>query len=127
MLFSTLDLIQFDLGRGLLTLATMSVALIAAITVHEFSHALAASTLGDQTARRLGRLSLHPLAHLDPVGTTLIFVAGFGWGKPVPVNPMYLRIGGRQGMSLVKYETQNRSYSFCQPVRRAAQGIPSTP
>jgi len=101
LLFATLDLILTDPVLGLVTLATMSVALIAAITFHEFSHALAASTLGDHTARRQGRLSLHPLAHLDPVGTALIFFAGFGWGKPVPVNPMYLRIGGRRGMALV--------------------------
>lgn len=101
MLFSTLDLIQRDPVLGLLTLATMSISLIAAITVHEFSHALAASTLGDDTARRQGRLSLHPLAHLDPVGTALIFFAGFGWGKPVPVNSMYLRIRGNRGMALV--------------------------
>ena len=101
MLLATLDLIQTNPVLGLLTLATMSVALIAAITVHEFSHALAATTIGDHTARRQGRLSLHPLAHLDPVGTALIFFAGFGWGKPVPVNPMYLRVGAGRGMALV--------------------------
>ena len=101
MLLATVDLIQRAPVLGLLTLATMSVALIGAITVHEFSHALTATTLGDLTARSLGRLSLHPLAHLDPLGTALIFFAGFGWGKPVPVNPMYLRIGGRYGMALV--------------------------
>jgi Zn-dependent protease len=94
LLFDTLDLILSDLLAGLLTLASMSFALIAAITVHEFSHALAASSLGDNTARNQDRLSLHPMAHLDPVGTALIFFAGFGWGKPVPVNPRYLRIGG---------------------------------
>ena len=101
MLLATLDLIQRDPVRGLLTLATMSVALIVAITVHEFSHAVAATALGDHTARLQGRLSLHPMAHLDPFGTAMIFFAGFGWGKPVPVNPMYLRIGGRLGMALV--------------------------
>ena len=101
MLFATLDLIRLDPVQGLLTLATLSAALITAITVHEFSHALAASTLGDQTARRLGRLSLRPMAHLDPVGTALIFFAGFGWGKPVPVNGACLRVGGWRGMALV--------------------------
>jgi Zn-dependent protease len=101
LLLATLDLILMDPVRGLLTLATMSVALISAITIHESSHAVAATTLGDETARRQGRLSLNPLAHLDPFGTALIFFAGFGWGKPVPVNPMYLRISGRHGMALV--------------------------
>ena len=103
MLLATLDLILTDPALGLLTLATMSVALISAITVHEFSHALVATTLGDYTARSQGRLSLYPLAHLEPLGTALIFFAGFGWGKPVPVNPMYLRIGGRHGMALVSF------------------------
>ena len=61
-----------------------------ALTVHEFSHALVASRLGDPTARLLGRLTLNPIAHLDPIGTILLFVAGFGWAKPVPVDPRYL-------------------------------------
>jgi Zn-dependent protease len=61
-----------------------------ALTVHEFSHALIASRLGDPTARLLGRLTLNPIAHLDPIGTILLFVAGFGWAKPVPVDARYL-------------------------------------
>lgn len=63
------------------------VALIVVLTLHEFSHAWAASRLGDPTAERVGRLSLNPLRHLDPLGTLMLFIAGFGWGKPVPVNP----------------------------------------
>ena len=82
-------------------MATFSLALIVAITFHEFSHALFATRLGDFTARSLGRLSLNPRAHLDPLGTTMIFIAGFGWGKPVPVNPGLLRTGPRSGMALV--------------------------
>lgn len=58
-----------------------------AITFHEFAHAFAADKLGDDTARREGRLSLNPLDHLDPVGSLLLLFAGFGWGKPVHVNP----------------------------------------
>lgn len=65
--------------------------LIIAISVHEFSHAAAADHLGDPTARLAGRLTLNPRAHLDPIGTLLLFIAGFGWGKPVPFDPFNLK------------------------------------
>ena len=58
-----------------------------AITFHEFAHGIAAYKLGDNTAKMEGRLSLNPLNHLDPIGTLMLLVAGFGWGKPVHVNP----------------------------------------
>lgn len=58
-----------------------------AITFHEFAHGYAAYKLGDDTAKNEGRLSLNPLDHLDPIGTLMLLVAGFGWGKPVHVNP----------------------------------------
>ena len=61
-----------------------------ALTVHEYSHALAASKLGDPTARMLGRLTPNPLVHLDPIGSVLLLIAGFGWAKPVPVDTRYL-------------------------------------
>ena len=89
MLLGALDQLPFRL-----------IALLVGITVHEFSHALAASSLGDMTARRLGRLTLNPIRHLDPMGTVLVFLVGFGWGKPVPVNVVALR-QGRQGMAAV--------------------------
>lgn len=68
-----------------------AVAMILAISVHEFSHAVAATYLGDPTARLQGRLTLSPFAHLDPVGTLLMLTVGFGWGKPVPFNPYNLK------------------------------------
>ena len=68
-----------------------AVAIVLGITVHEFMHAYAAHRLGDDTARLLGRLSLNPLAHLDPFGTLLLVLAGFGYGKPVPFNESRLR------------------------------------
>ena len=68
-------------------------ALVTAITIHEFSHAMVANSLGDNTARRLGRLSLNPMKHLDPGGAIMMFVAGFGWGKPVPVDQHQLSRG----------------------------------
>ena len=68
------------------------VALIIAITIHEFSHAYMSDRLGDPTARSQGRLSLNPLVHLDPIGTLIMFFPPhFGWGKPVPVDPYNLR------------------------------------
>ena len=63
------------------------VAVTIALTVHEFAHAKVADMAGDGTPRAMGRVSINPLAHYDPVGTTMIVLFGFGWGKPVPVNP----------------------------------------
>ena len=74
-----------------------AIALVIAITIHEFSHALAADRLGDPTPRSMGRLSLNPLAHLDPLGTLAILFVGFGWGKPVPFDPFNLRDRRRDG------------------------------
>jgi len=68
-----------------------AIALIIAITIHEFSHAWAADRLGDPTPRVSGRLNLNPLSHLDPVGTLAILLIGFGWGKPVVFDPYNLR------------------------------------
>ena len=65
--------------------------LMFALCFHEFAHALVAYILGDDTAKREGRLTLNPLAHLDPIGSLMILFVGFGWAKPVPVNPMKLR------------------------------------
>lgn len=67
------------------------VSLVVAITIHEFSHAWAADRLGDPTPRVQGRLTLNPLAHLDPMGTIMMIVARFGWGKPVQFDPFNLR------------------------------------
>jgi len=81
-------------------LAVTAVVILFALTVHEFSHALAADALGDDTARKMGRLTLNPLAHLDIVGTLLMFIAGFGWAKPVPVN-LYNLKKPRTGMIFI--------------------------
>jgi Zn-dependent protease len=66
-------------------------ALLLAVTVHELAHALVADRLGDPTARRLGRITLNPLPHIDPLGALAFVIAGFGWAKPVPVNAFNLR------------------------------------
>jgi Zn-dependent protease len=67
------------------------VAIVLGITVHEFMHAYTAHRLGDDTGRLLGRMSLNPMAHLDPFGSLLLVLAGFGYGKPVPFNESRLR------------------------------------
>ncbi len=69
--------------------------------IHELAHAYVAVQLGDDTPRRLGRLTLNPLSHIDPFGAILLLIAGFGWAKPVPVNPYNLRNGPKMGMVIV--------------------------
>ena len=63
------------------------IAILYAVTIHEFSHAWSADLLGDSTARSQGRVTLNPLAHLDPIGLLCLLLVHFGWGKPVPVDP----------------------------------------
>jgi Zn-dependent protease len=77
------------------------VALFVAFGVHESSHAWVAYLLGDPTAKEAGRISLNPLAHLDPVGTLMMLLVGVGWGKPVRVDATRLRYGPKTGMALV--------------------------
>ncbi len=69
----------------------LALALVLAIALHEFAHALVADLQGDRLPRAMGRLTLNPLAHLDPVGTILLVLVGFGWGKPVEFRPSALR------------------------------------
>ena len=89
-----------DPFRAFVWFVAIAVSLLIAITFHEAAHAITALRLGDDTAARLGRGSLNPRRHLDPAGTIMLLIAGFGWGKPVPVNPSRLRVG-RTGMALV--------------------------
>ncbi len=73
------------------------IALVIAVTVHEFAHAATAEYLGDPTPRLRGRLTLNPLAHLDPLGTIALLLVRFGWGKPVPFDPFNLTNPKRDG------------------------------
>lgn len=75
-------------------------AVVIALSIHEFSHAVVAHALGDRTADRAGRLTLNPMAHIDPLGFIMLMFVGFGWGKPVPFNPHNLRFP-RWGPALV--------------------------
>lgn len=68
-----------------------AISLVSAVTIHEFSHAFIADKLGDPTPRINDRVTLNPLAHLDPIGTITILIANFGWGKPVPYDPYNLQ------------------------------------
>lgn len=85
---------QFDLETTLLTLP----GLVLALTIHEYSHAKVSDRLGDPTPAAQGRLTLNPLAHLDPIGTVFLIFAGFGWGKPVQVDNRYYRNPARDMM-----------------------------
>lgn len=65
---------------------SMVVPILLALTVHEYSHGYIAYRLGDQTAKNMGRLTLNPISHIDPIGLIMLFVIGMGWAKPVPIN-----------------------------------------
>ncbi len=67
------------------------IVLFTAITIHEYAHGFVAYKLGDPTAKYAGRLTLNPISHLDPIGAVCMALFGFGWAKPVPVNPMYFK------------------------------------
>lgn len=82
------------LSRDPVAFMIIAAALVLSLTVHEFAHAWTADRLGDPTPRRYGRVTLNPLRHLDPFGTLLLLIAGFGFARPVPINPYNL---GRWG------------------------------
>ena len=86
---------------SVLVLISRIITLLIAFTVHEFAHAATADALGDSTPRLHGRLTLNPLAHLDMMGTITLLFAGFGWAKPVPINPYELRRKTSAGVMLV--------------------------
>ena len=93
-------------GLDLPRFVAIIVAVLIAIDVHECCHAWMAAQLGDPTAKNLGRVSLNPIVHLDPLGTLMIFLTaltgfGIGWGKPVPVDPFRLQHGPLKGMGIV--------------------------
>ena len=88
------------LGLSPVTFLARLIVLLVGMPLHEWAHAWSAHELGDDTPRWEGRLSLNPLAHLDILGAILILLTGFGWAKPVPVNPYRMRTSPRAGMAL---------------------------
>ena len=98
MLFSILSS-GGTLGEKLVLLLISVLALLPALSVHEWAHGYAAYKLGDSTARADGRLSLNPLDHLDPLGTLMLLLVGFGWAKPVPIVTRNFK-NPRKGMAL---------------------------
>ncbi len=103
MIFRNLGVLGEDPAAFFIFTAMLLAAVVASVTFHEFSHALTATSLGDDTARRLGRLSLNPRAHLDPAGSIMFLLAGFGWGKPVPVNAYAFGGNALRSMMLVAF------------------------
>jgi Zn-dependent protease len=86
-----------DLINNPLAVLLWLLALVVSITIHEFSHAWMADRLGDPTPSLQGRLTLNPLAHLDPIGTLMVLIAHFGWGKPVQYDPFNLKDPRKDG------------------------------
>lgn len=90
-------MLDFSLERLLISLP----AILLALSFHEFSHGFVAYKMGDPTPKYQGRLTLNPMAHLDPIGTLLLIFARFGWAKPVMVNPLNFRGNKQRAMLLV--------------------------
>lgn len=100
-------MLDFDIG-----LIYRIPALLIALTVHEYAHAQMADSMGDPTPRMMGRLSLNPMAHLDPLGALMLVFIGFGWAKPVGINPSYFR-NGREGMMKVSFAGPGANLFLC--------------
>jgi Zn-dependent protease len=95
------DLLSESILLFLTFFGSVVTALVVGIAFHEFSHAITADRLGDNTARLMGRVNVNPMRHLDPTGTAFLLLGGFGWGKPTPVNPNRLRFGPETGRAIV--------------------------
>ncbi len=81
---------MYLLNYSFLSFISLIIGLLIGITIHEFTHAWVAFKFGDPTPYHAKRVSLNPFVHLDPLGTIFLFLVGFGWGRPVPINPFYL-------------------------------------
>ncbi len=101
MIFLHSDLIGTDFGLFLTLVASTLFALFIGVGFHEFCHAAMATSLGDTLPARQGRVTLNPLAHLDPFGTLMMLFIGFGWGKPVQFNPWNLKVSPKTATLLV--------------------------
>ena len=95
---SVLDYLQKDPMGFLLFMLYRAPAVLLALTFHEVAHGYVALRCGDPTAKLMHRLSLNPIKHMDPIGTASMFLLGFGWAKPVPVNPNNFKHGRRDDL-----------------------------
>lgn len=93
-----IDFLQRDPMGFLLFMLYRAPAILLALTFHEVAHGYVALRCGDPTAKMMNRLSLNPIRHLDPIGTVSMFLLGFGWAKPVPVNPNNFKRGSRDDL-----------------------------
>lgn len=82
---------SMSFSEKIIYLTVYIIVLAWSLSIHEFMHAWVAEKMGDDTPRRQGRISLNPMAHIDPTGAILLLLAGFGWGKPVQINPNNLK------------------------------------
>ena len=113
MILQYLSEFQQDPIATTLFIGIIIIAIVVAVTIHEFSHAIVADQLGDFTARKLGRLTLKPSAHLDPIGSIIFLVAGFGWGKPVPVVQNNIKkLNPQIGLALVSLVGPGSNFIF---------------
>ena len=113
MILQYLSEFQQDPIATTLFIGIIIIAIVVAVTIHEFSHAIVADQLGDFTARKLGRLTLKPSAHLDPMGSIIFLVAGFGWGKPVPVVQNNIKkLNPQIGLALVSLVGPGSNFIF---------------
>jgi Zn-dependent protease len=101
MILWNLDLLIDKPGVFFTVIPIAILALLPMLVFHEVSHGWVANGLGDDTAKNMGRLSLNPVSHLDRAGTVMLLLVGFGWAKPVPVNPHQLGMEPRKGMAIV--------------------------
>lgn len=101
MLFLVVDQLFSSPVYAVITLAVFVLTIIFALSAHEFSHALSAYWLGDNTAKNDGRLTLNPKVHIDPVGGLMLLIVGFGWARPTPINPFYFSGNPKTGTALV--------------------------
>ncbi|MBE6837215.1 MAG: site-2 protease family protein [Ruminococcus sp.] len=90
---------NFTTVDGILTIGVHLIIIFMILPIHEFAHAVTAYKMGDMTAKNRGRLTINPLSHVDPFGALCLLVTGFGWAKPVPVNPLRFK-KYRAGMAI---------------------------
>ena len=113
MILQYLSEFQQDPIATTLFIGIIIIAIVVAVTIHEFSHAIVADQLGDFTARKLGRLTLKPSAHLDPMGSIIFLGAGFGWGKPVPVVQNNIKkLNPQIGLALISLVGPGSNFIF---------------